>query len=228
MREDVQLQRRGSHGPAPSHDVVRQVCVRRRHHLRSDGGGAGERGLREDPERAAADGAGGLPSEAANHALGRALHGLRHVRGTEQGGMRELGVAGPPPTRAPSPGDALEGKGPRMRPQKRLDWGLAEGAKAVGGGYCRLQMPLKLALAVRETVAGHRPGALQGGDGGLPSPLPMHPYEAPIPGMPMASSTPAGRPGLFLVTGEEAGGGGRGRKSAHTHPLFGPHPDPGV
>ena len=29
-------------------------------------------------------------------------------------------------------------------------------AKAVGGGDCRLHMPLKLALAVRETVAGHR------------------------------------------------------------------------
>ena len=26
---------------------------------------------------------------------------------------------------------------------------------AVGGGYCRLQVPLKLALAIRETVAGH-------------------------------------------------------------------------
>ena len=26
----------------------------------------------------------------------------------------------------------------------------------VGGGCCRLQMPLKLAFAARETVAGHR------------------------------------------------------------------------
>ena len=40
---------------------------------------------------------------------------------------------------------------------------LEEGAKAVGGGYCRLQMPLKLALAVRGTVAGHRLGAREGG-----------------------------------------------------------------
>ena len=40
--------------------------------------------------------------------------------------------------------------------------------KAVGGGYCRLPMPLKLALAVRETVAGHRLGTLEGGGGGLP------------------------------------------------------------
>ena len=34
-------------------------------------------------------------------------------------------------------------------------------AKAVGGGYCRLQMPLRLALGVRGTVAGHRLGALE-------------------------------------------------------------------
>ena len=47
------------------------------------------------------------------------------------------------------------------------------GAKAVRGGYCRLQMPLKPALAVRETEAGHRRGALEGGGG--PPPLPMHP-----------------------------------------------------
>jgi len=29
--------------------------------------------------------------------------------------------------------------------------------------HCRLQMPLKLALGVRETVTGHRLGALEGG-----------------------------------------------------------------
>ena len=43
-------------------------------------------------------------------------------------------------------------------------------AKAVGGGYCRLQMPLSLALAARDTVAGHRLGALEGGGGNLPPP----------------------------------------------------------
>ena len=37
-----------------------------------------------------------------------------------------------------------------------LDRRLEEVAEAVGGGYCRLQMPWKLALGVRETVAGHR------------------------------------------------------------------------
>ena len=49
--------------------------------------------------------------------------------------------------------------------------GLEEVAKALGGGYCRLQMPLKLALAVRETVAGHMLGALEGGAGVPPPPL---------------------------------------------------------
>ena len=61
----------------------------------------------------------------------------------------------------------------QRRPQKRLGRRLEEVAKAVGGGYCRLQMPLRLALAVRETVAGHRLGALPGGGGGVPPPLPM-------------------------------------------------------
>ena len=42
--------------------------------------------------------------------------------------------------------------------------------KAVGGGYCRLQVPLKLALAVGGTVAGHRLGALEGGSPPPPSP----------------------------------------------------------
>ena len=60
---------------------------------------------------------------------------------------------------------AVEGKGPQRRPQKRLDRRLEEVAKAVGGGYCRLQMPWKLALAVRGTVAGHRLDALEVGRG---------------------------------------------------------------
>ena len=73
--------------------------------------------------------------------------------------------------------DALEGKGPRRRSQKRLGRRLEEVAKAVGGGYLRLQMPWKLALAVRGTVAGRRLGALEvtppfqcipGGWGGMP------------------------------------------------------------
>ena len=39
-------------------------------------------------------------------------------------------------------------------------------------------MPLNLALAVRETVAGRRLGAVHGGGGGG-SPPPMHPLEGP-------------------------------------------------
>ena len=38
----------------------------------------------------------------------------------------------------------------------------------MGGGYCRLQMPLRLALGVRDTVAGQRLGALEGVGGLLP------------------------------------------------------------
>ena len=64
--------------------------------------------------------------------------------------------------------DASEGNGHQRRPRKGLDRRLEEVAKAVGGGYCRLQMPLKLALGVRETVAGHRLGARRGG--GVPPP----------------------------------------------------------
>ena len=52
--------------------------------------------------------------------------------------------------------------------------------QAVGGGrqsgcgrYCRFQMPMKLALAVGGTVAGHRLGALEGGGGGGAPPLLM-------------------------------------------------------
>ena len=70
------------------------------------------------------------------------------------------------------PTDASEGKGPRRRPQRRLGRRLEEVSKAVGGGYCRLQMPLRLALGVRGTVAGHRLGAFEGG-GGVTSP-PSH------------------------------------------------------
>ena len=35
------------------------------------------------------------------------------------------------------------------------------GCRSGWGGHCRLQMPLKLALAIRGTVAGHRLGALE-------------------------------------------------------------------
>ena len=78
--------------------------------------------------------------------------------------------------------DALEGKGPQRRPQQRLDGRLEEGPEAVGGGFCRLQLPWKLAFGVRETVTGHRLGALGGGGGGPPPPPPSNasllPYRA--------------------------------------------------
>ena len=83
-----------------------------------------------------------------------------------------LGVPPPPPRRrlhsatGSPPRNALERKGPKRLPQKRLDRRLEEFAEAVGGGYCRLQMPLKLTLGrtwrVRGTAAGHRLGALEG------------------------------------------------------------------
>ena len=48
-------------------------------------------------------------------------------------------------------------------------------AKAVGGGYCRLQMRLKLALAARGTVArGIGRAPWRGLGWGVPPPLPMH------------------------------------------------------
>ena len=50
-------------------------------------------------------------------------------------------------------------------PKEMESMGLEEVAEAVGCGYCRLQMPLKLALGVRGTVAGHKLGALKGGGG---------------------------------------------------------------
>ena len=55
--------------------------------------------------------------------------------------------------------DALGGKGPQRRSQERRGRRLE---KAVGG-YCQLQIPLKLALAVKEAPAGHILGALEGG-----------------------------------------------------------------
>ena len=75
--------------------------------------------------------------------------------------------------------DALEGKGPQRRPQKRLVRRLEEVAEAVGGGYCRLQMPVKLALGVRGTVAGHKPSALEGGWGGPTPPFQCIPGQGP-------------------------------------------------
>ena len=107
----------------------------------------------------------------------RAKHrfaGLCHARYST--GLSVQGRAGQPDSsslpdlRAPTPlpSGALEGKGPQRRPQRQLGRRLEEVAKAVGGGHCRLQMPLRLALGVRGTVAGRRLGALEGGAGTSP------------------------------------------------------------
>ena len=40
---------------------------------------------------------------------------------------------------------------PQGWPQRRLNTRLEEVTKSVGVGYCRLKMPFKLALAVKET-----------------------------------------------------------------------------
>ena len=90
----------------------------------------------------------------------------------------------------PASRDALEVKGPQRGPQQRLDRRLEEVAKAVGGRCCRLQMPLRRALGVRGTVAGHRLGSWREGggvgmtpwcdEGGGAPPLPMHPCP-PVP-----------------------------------------------
>ena len=55
----------------------------------------------------------------------------------------------------PPMGGCTGREGTSGRPQQQLDRRLEKVAKAVGGGYCRLQMPLKLASGVRGTVAGH-------------------------------------------------------------------------
>ena len=72
----------------------------------------------------------------------------------------------------PGPMDASEWTAPPRPPRRRPDRRLEEVAKAVGGGYRRLQTPLKLALSVRGTVAGHRLGARERGGGGTPPPPP--------------------------------------------------------
>ena len=65
-------------------------------------------------------------------------------------------------TQGVGPGMHWKGRGLRDRRFERV-------AEAVGGGCCRLQMPLSLAPGVRGTVAGHRLGAWRGwGGGGTP------------------------------------------------------------
>ena len=78
-------------------------------------------------------------------------------------------------------GGAPKGKGPQR---------LEEVAKAVGGGYCRLQTPLRPALGVRGTVGGRSLGALERGGGDLP-PFQCSPAFPP-PSPPCGRETPGG------------------------------------
>ena len=90
---------------------------------------------------------------------------------SDLGGRGRFGLGG-----GGDPGEGIQGcirrKGTSETAPGAVRQRLEEVAEAVGGGYCRLQMPLKLPLAVRETAAGHRLGALEGG---VPPPVPLHP-----------------------------------------------------
>ena len=71
-----------------------------------------------------------------------------------------------------APGAAMHQKEKDLRRRPRSSWagGWRRLPKRFGGGYCRLQMPLRLALGVRGTVGGRKLGASEGG-GGPPPPL---------------------------------------------------------
>ena len=96
-------------------------------------------------------------------------------------------------------------KGPQRRPQQRLGRRLEEVAKAVGGGYCRLQMPLRLALGVRGTGAGRRLGALESShtpapplfNASLPSAR-LAPLRSPPKGTQGGGESKGGRCQIFL------------------------------
>ena len=75
--------------------------------------------------------------------------------------------------------------------------------KRLGGGYCRLRIPLKPAFGVRETVARRRPGALEAQ--GVPPP----PCQC-IPGQGQAVGVEAtGSHGGQAVQRQERRGSGR-------------------
>ena len=126
------------------------------------------------------------------------------------------------PPRADLRGDALEEEGPQRRPQRRLSRRLEDVAEAVGIGYCRLQMPLKLALASGGTLTGHRLPwrAVGGGGGGLP------PFQCiPAPSPPLYKPPPTGQhtPWFWTPTypptnrwleAPKGGGGGMGGGSS--------------
>ena len=69
--------------------------------------------------------------------------------------------------------DVRPGRGQGERQACVRREGASEAAAAAGGGYCRLLPPFKRAFAVRETVAGHTLGAMEGGGLGITHP-PTH------------------------------------------------------
>ena len=84
--------------------------------------------------------------------------------------------ASPPP---PPQRDAFEGRGPQRRSQKRFDRRLEDVAEVVWGQLLSVINALRLALAVRETMARRRLGAREGGGGDLPSNAPPPPPRPP-------------------------------------------------
>ena len=116
------------------------------------------------------EGPQGAESASALGATGASCTGCGATARVDEGAQRAPHPNGLSVGRGGGGRDALKGKGPQRRVQRRLDKWLEEVAKAVGGGYCRLQMPLRLAFGVRGTVAGHRVwgGCPGGGRGGSP------------------------------------------------------------
>ena len=109
--------------------------------------------------------------------------------GVVQGSCSQLGMTGC----GGGGRDALEGKGPRGRPERRLCRRLEEVAKAVGGGDGRLQMPWRLAGG--QWLG--RGWAPWNGGGGVPPPPTHTPSTAPAHqrlGSANAETTPAGAP----------------------------------
>ena len=103
------------------------------------------------------------PPSPADGPCGRVGAGVGHGSHSEWGGG---GVSSgkwalmPPPPRV-----ALEGKGPQRRSHRRLGRRLKEVAEAVGGGYCRIQMPWSLAAVRHWLSIGWGPWRGGGGQG---------------------------------------------------------------
>ena len=88
-------------------------------------------------------------------------------------------------------------------------------------------MPLKLALAVRGTVAGRRLGALEGG-AGVPPPLPTHPWGWDGDGQSPSNSTALAavrrRAAALAASSDSWGPGGAAAVAEVSHPLVGAVP----